>query len=62
MGKEKQHIWLRQDLKSGEVLELVVPPPNIRMEDVGQWVRWGLVIYWHKKPALGTSQGGANGG
>ena len=48
MNEEEKRFWLGQDLVSGEVLELGVPPEDVQMEEVGKWVMWGLAI----KPAL----------
>ena len=28
----------------GEELELGVPPPDIQLEDIGQWVCWGAEL------------------
>ena len=44
MGEEEEHFWLRQDLESGDLLELGVPPEDIQMEEVGERVVWGLAI------------------
>ena len=41
MAKEEEAFWLKLDLKMGEELELGVPPPNVGIEDMGWWVRWG---------------------
>ena len=40
--EEEECFWLKQDLESGKALEKGVPPPEIQMEEVGQWVIWGL--------------------
>ena len=44
MGKEEERFWLGQDLESGEVLELGVPPKDVQMEEVGERVMWGPAI------------------
>ena len=38
IGEEEERFRLGQDLKSGEVLELGVPPKDVQMEEVGEWV------------------------
>ena len=46
--EEEERFWLGQDLESSEALELGIPPEDVQLEEVGQWVTWGLVI----EPAL----------
>ena len=41
IDKEEGHFWLRQDLESSKALDLGVLPPDIQMEELGQWVKWG---------------------
>ena len=36
--EEEKHYWLGQDLESGKVLELDVPPKDVQMEEVGEQV------------------------
>ena len=48
MVEEEERFWHRQDLASGEALELGVPPKDIQIEEVGKRVMWGPVI----EPAL----------
>ena len=43
-GEKEQCFWLRQDLKSREVLEYRVLPPDVWIEDMGLWVRWGPAL------------------
>ena len=38
VDEEEEHFWLGQDLESGEVLELVIPPEDVQMEEVGKRV------------------------
>ena len=53
LAKDKKAFWLRLDLKTGEVLEQGVPPPDAQIEDASQWVRWGLEpILVHKGPPI----------
>ena len=49
-GIEENCCQLRQDIELGEILEQKAPPPDILMEDAGQWVRLG--------PALPVEQEG----
>ena len=42
--EKEEHFWLGQDLEFGKVLEYGVPHPNVQMEEVRQWVTWGLAI------------------
>ena len=44
MTDKEEHFWLGQDLEPSEVLELGVLPPDVQMEEVGQWVSWGLEL------------------
>ena len=44
MDEVEKCFWLGQDLVSGKVLELGVPPKDIQMEEVGEWVTWGPAI------------------
>ena len=44
MVKEEKHFWHGQDLASGKALELGVPPEDVQMEEVGEWVTWGPAI------------------
>ena len=44
MDKEEECFWLRQDLESGKVLELDVPPEDIQMEEMGEQVMRGPAI------------------
>ena len=44
MNEEEKHFWHGQDLASGKVLELGIPPKDIQMEEVGKQVTWGLAI------------------
>ena len=44
MVKEEKCFWHRQDLASSKALELGVPPEDVQMEEVGEWVTWGPVI------------------
>ena len=32
------------DLMTGEELELGCPPPRFQLEEVGEWIPWGLVV------------------
>ena len=41
LGKEEDAFWHGLNLKMGEELELVVPPRDIQIEDIGQRVWWG---------------------
>ena len=60
IGEEEKCFWIRQDLVSGKALELGVPPEDIQMEEVGEWVTWGPAIEpVPEGPALGTLNGGA---
>ena len=36
--EEEERFWRRQDLVSGEALELGIPPKDVQMEEVGEWV------------------------
>ena len=48
--------------QSGKVLELGVPPKDIQMEEVGEWVTWGPVIEPAPEgPPLAPLRGGAVG-
>ena len=40
--KEKPAFWHGLDVETEEELELGVPPPDMQLEDVCWWVRWGL--------------------
>ena len=33
-----------KNLESGKALELGIPPKDVQMEEVGEWVTWGPVI------------------
>ena len=48
IDKEEKCFWLGQDLVSGKALELGVPAKDVKIEEVGEWVMWGLAI----EPAL----------
>ena len=49
MDKEEERLCLGQDLEFSKELELGVLPRDVQMEEVGQWVMWGLSQYWHRK-------------
>ena len=42
--KEEKCFWLEQDVESGKVLELGIPPEDIQIEEVGKQVMLGLAI------------------
>ena len=42
--EEEERFWRGQDLASGKALELGVPPKDVQMEEVGEWVTWGPAI------------------
>ena len=42
--EKEKHFWCRQDLASGESLELGITPRDVQMEEVGERVTWGLAI------------------
>ena len=42
MSAVEEAFWCGLDLKMGEELELGILPLGVQMEDVGQWVWWGL--------------------
>ena len=44
MDKEEEHLWLGQDLESGEALEIGIPPKDVQIEEVGEQVRWGPAV------------------
>ena len=44
VGEEEECFWLGQNLESGKELELGIPPEDIHMEEVGEWVTWGPAI------------------
>ena len=44
MDEEEKCFWLRQDLESGMVLELGVPPKDVQMEEMSERVMLGPVI------------------
>ena len=43
MAKEEQCFWLGQDIRSVKAVEKVSLPPDILMEDIGQWLSSGSV-------------------
>ena len=43
MGRQEKHFWLRHDIELGKALELGASSPDNLMEDMGWWVRLGLV-------------------
>ena len=44
MVKEDKRFWLGQHLASGKALEFGIPPKDIQMEEVGEWVTRGPAI------------------
>ena len=42
MTKDEAAFWHWLNLEIGEELKLGVPPPDIQLKDMGQWVWWGL--------------------
>ena len=42
LTKEEVVFWYGLNLEMGKELELGVPSLDIQLEDVGQWVPWGL--------------------
>ena len=59
--KEEKRFWLGQDLESGKALELGIPPKDVQIEEVDEWVMWGPAIELApKEPPLAPLMGVPN--